>query len=195
MADSWNMKPILADAVADYPYFLRIQAQECLCPLNNLRLLADGLADRPAVPAESARDAGDLSPVRARARTSVGIAPPVGARAGGSRDHRVRRAPSPCDSGCRGRARPQPVDRRDARALRPPRLRRPVGNGHRSIPVAAAGRNRGAKTEDSPAVLFMAAVAGEFIKGCSRRARGLPAASAKPVRLRAGRHLRPAGAN
>ena len=42
VADSWNMKPILAEAVADYPYFLRFQAQECLCPLNNLRLLATG---------------------------------------------------------------------------------------------------------------------------------------------------------
>jgi glycosyltransferase involved in cell wall biosynthesis len=42
IADSWNMKPILAEAVAQYPYFLRFQAQECLCPLNNLRLLASG---------------------------------------------------------------------------------------------------------------------------------------------------------
>jgi glycosyltransferase involved in cell wall biosynthesis len=42
VADSWNMKPILAEAVADYPYFLRFQAQECICPLNNLRLLAMG---------------------------------------------------------------------------------------------------------------------------------------------------------
>ena len=41
IADSWNMKPILAEAVAHYPYFLRFQAQECLCPLNNLRLLAE----------------------------------------------------------------------------------------------------------------------------------------------------------
>jgi glycosyltransferase involved in cell wall biosynthesis len=39
LTDSWNMKPLLAEAVADYPYFLRLQAMECLCPLNNLRLL------------------------------------------------------------------------------------------------------------------------------------------------------------
>ena len=44
VADSWNMKPILAEAVAGYPYFLRIQAQECICPLNNLRLLAEDAA-------------------------------------------------------------------------------------------------------------------------------------------------------
>jgi glycosyltransferase involved in cell wall biosynthesis len=39
ITDCWNFKPHLADAVRDYPYFLRMQAQECLCPLNNLRLL------------------------------------------------------------------------------------------------------------------------------------------------------------
>jgi glycosyltransferase involved in cell wall biosynthesis len=39
ITDVWNMKPILAEAVSDYSYFLRFQALECLCPLNNLRLL------------------------------------------------------------------------------------------------------------------------------------------------------------
>jgi glycosyltransferase involved in cell wall biosynthesis len=39
ITDAWNMKPILAEAVRDYPYFLRFAALECLCPLNNLRLL------------------------------------------------------------------------------------------------------------------------------------------------------------
>lgn len=44
ITDSWNFKPHLAKAVAGYSYFLRMQAQELLCPLNNLRLLpaADG---------------------------------------------------------------------------------------------------------------------------------------------------------
>jgi glycosyltransferase involved in cell wall biosynthesis len=41
ITDSWNIKPLLAQAVRDYPYFLRLQAQDCLCPLNNLRLLMD----------------------------------------------------------------------------------------------------------------------------------------------------------
>jgi glycosyltransferase involved in cell wall biosynthesis len=41
LADSWNFKPILAEAIADYPYFLRMAALECLCPLNNVRLLWD----------------------------------------------------------------------------------------------------------------------------------------------------------
>jgi glycosyltransferase involved in cell wall biosynthesis len=42
ITDSWNSKPILAEAVRGYPYILRFQAMECLCPLNNVRLLADG---------------------------------------------------------------------------------------------------------------------------------------------------------
>jgi glycosyltransferase involved in cell wall biosynthesis len=42
ITDSWNMKPLLAEAVGGYPYFLRLQAMECLCPLNNVRLLYDG---------------------------------------------------------------------------------------------------------------------------------------------------------
>ncbi len=45
ITDSWNFKPHLAAAVRKYPYFLRMQALECLCPLNNLQLLPvrDGL--------------------------------------------------------------------------------------------------------------------------------------------------------
>ena len=37
--DCWNFKPHLAESVRGYPYFLRQQALECLCPLNNLRLM------------------------------------------------------------------------------------------------------------------------------------------------------------
>jgi glycosyltransferase involved in cell wall biosynthesis len=39
ITDCWNMKPHLAAALAGYPVNLRMQALECLCPLNNLRLL------------------------------------------------------------------------------------------------------------------------------------------------------------
>ena len=42
ITDSWNMKPLMAEAVRGYPYFLLYQAQENICPLNNLRLLATG---------------------------------------------------------------------------------------------------------------------------------------------------------
>jgi glycosyltransferase involved in cell wall biosynthesis len=41
ITDSWNMKPLLAEAVRAYPYILRFQAMECLCPLNNVRLLPE----------------------------------------------------------------------------------------------------------------------------------------------------------
>ncbi len=42
ITDAWNMKPILAEALRGYPRILLYQAQENLCPLNNLRLLARG---------------------------------------------------------------------------------------------------------------------------------------------------------
>jgi glycosyltransferase involved in cell wall biosynthesis len=41
ITDSWNMKPLLAEAVRGYPYILRFQAMECLCPLNGVRLLPE----------------------------------------------------------------------------------------------------------------------------------------------------------
>jgi glycosyltransferase involved in cell wall biosynthesis len=41
VTDSWNMKPLLAEAVRGFPTILRLQAMECLCPLNNVRLLAE----------------------------------------------------------------------------------------------------------------------------------------------------------
>jgi glycosyltransferase involved in cell wall biosynthesis len=40
VTDSWNSKPILAEAVRGYPTILRLQALENLCPLNNVRLLS-----------------------------------------------------------------------------------------------------------------------------------------------------------
>ena len=41
ITDSWNSKPLLAEAMRGYRYFLRLAAMECLCPLNNVRLLID----------------------------------------------------------------------------------------------------------------------------------------------------------
>jgi glycosyltransferase involved in cell wall biosynthesis len=41
LTDSWNIKPLLAEAVRGFPYIMRFQAMECLCPLNNVRLLPD----------------------------------------------------------------------------------------------------------------------------------------------------------
>jgi glycosyltransferase involved in cell wall biosynthesis len=41
ITDSWNFKPLLAEAVRGYRYFMRMQAMECLCPFNNVRLLPE----------------------------------------------------------------------------------------------------------------------------------------------------------
>jgi glycosyltransferase involved in cell wall biosynthesis len=41
ITDSWNIKPLLAEAVRGYPYVLRLQAMELLCPLNNVRFLPE----------------------------------------------------------------------------------------------------------------------------------------------------------
>jgi len=38
LTDCWNFKPHLAAALRDYSCLWRMQAGECLCPLNNLRL-------------------------------------------------------------------------------------------------------------------------------------------------------------
>jgi glycosyltransferase involved in cell wall biosynthesis len=79
LTDSWNFKPLLAEAVRDRPYVLRLQALECLCPLNNVRLLPD--------PAGGFRQCGfhQLATPRECARC-------VGSRGGHSGDlHRVER--------------------------------------------------------------------------------------------------------
>lgn len=47
LTDSWNLKPVLAAAAGGRPYVLRLQALECLCPLNNVRLVP-GPDGRPA---------------------------------------------------------------------------------------------------------------------------------------------------
>lgn len=67
LTDSWNLKPLLAAAAGGRPYVLRLQALECLCPLNNVRLLpAPGGGVRQctrhqlATPDECARCVRDL---------------------------------------------------------------------------------------------------------------------------------------
>jgi glycosyltransferase involved in cell wall biosynthesis len=41
VTDSWNIKPLLADVLRGHRVILRFQALECLCPLNNVRLLIE----------------------------------------------------------------------------------------------------------------------------------------------------------
>ncbi|MDB5387180.1 MAG: glycosyltransferase family 1 protein [Planctomycetaceae bacterium] len=50
VTDSWNFKPLLAEAMRGYRYFLRLAAQECLCPLNNVRLLVDSQGQTSSCP-------------------------------------------------------------------------------------------------------------------------------------------------
>lgn len=50
ITDSWNFKPLLAKAVRGYRYFLRLAALECLCPLNNVRLLVGAEDDIGSCP-------------------------------------------------------------------------------------------------------------------------------------------------
>jgi glycosyltransferase involved in cell wall biosynthesis len=71
ITDSWNVKPRLAEALRGRRVILRLQAMECLCPLNNVRLLPEPGGrfrqcplHQPASPAECAacvRGRGALS--------------------------------------------------------------------------------------------------------------------------------------
>lgn len=75
ITDSWSGKVVLAEAAQGRPYFLRIAAMECLCPLNNVRLrigeqgqarqchrlqLADPAGCRSCVSVNGARMSGPL---------------------------------------------------------------------------------------------------------------------------------------
>jgi glycosyltransferase involved in cell wall biosynthesis len=72
--DAWNFKPHLAEAMRGYPCFLRFQALECLCPLNNVRLLAEGPDRFSQCPTEQLSDpAGCRACLRRRGRLSGGL--------------------------------------------------------------------------------------------------------------------------
>jgi glycosyltransferase involved in cell wall biosynthesis len=87
LTDSWNFKPLLAEAMQGYPYLLRLQALECLCPLNNVRLLTepDGRVRQcplhqlasPEACASCVRDRGHLSgPLHQAERGLSGVGTP-----------------------------------------------------------------------------------------------------------------------
>jgi glycosyltransferase involved in cell wall biosynthesis len=74
ITDSWNSKPLLAEAVQDYRYFLRLAAQECLCPLNNVRLLVDEQGRISACPKQQLATPDDCREcVRQRQQQSGGL--------------------------------------------------------------------------------------------------------------------------
>src|SRR5205814_6875952 len=56
VTDSWNSKPLLAEAVNGYRYYLRLAALECLCPLNNVRLLFEPNGAIKACPRQQLAD-------------------------------------------------------------------------------------------------------------------------------------------
>ncbi len=88
ITDSWNMKPLLAEAMRGMRFSLRLQAMECLCPLNNVRLLPgpDGTAGQCpkhqlASPDDCARcvsERGHLSgPLHRDERALAGVGTPA----------------------------------------------------------------------------------------------------------------------
>ena len=102
ITDSWNMKPLLAEAVRGYPTILRFQALECLCPLNNVRLLPRAGGPLPPVSPAPARQPRRVCHVRCRAGPLLGEPAPGGAGPAGS-------ALPAITSGCCGHsARPRP---------------------------------------------------------------------------------------
>jgi GT2 family glycosyltransferase/glycosyltransferase involved in cell wall biosynthesis/SAM-dependent methyltransferase len=83
ITDSWNFKPLLAEAVRGFRYFLRLQASECLCPLNNLRFLPTGeqcpnhqLADAERCRRCVSRWAGNSGGLHEAERALVGFGTP-----------------------------------------------------------------------------------------------------------------------
>jgi glycosyltransferase involved in cell wall biosynthesis len=69
--DSWSFKPHLAAAMQGYPVFLRFQALECLCPLNNVRLLVGPNGDASQCPRQQlASPEACLSCIRERGSQS-----------------------------------------------------------------------------------------------------------------------------
>jgi glycosyltransferase involved in cell wall biosynthesis len=74
ITDSWNFKPLLAEAIRGYRYFLRIAALEGLCPLNNVRLLVDKSGTASACPQHQFATPGACRQcVQERMRTSGGL--------------------------------------------------------------------------------------------------------------------------
>ena len=74
ITDSWNMKPRLAEALGgEFPYLLRFQSQECLCPLNNTRLLLEDNAFCQCRRNQLATPAACQSCLAARGQQSGGL--------------------------------------------------------------------------------------------------------------------------
>lgn len=164
ITDAWNVKPLLAEAAEERPYLLRFQALECVCPLNNLRLLAANSETVEQCPknqlatpdvcrrclAERGRQSGSL---HQRERELCGVGTP-------DYDRRLRRA----------------LERAEAVLVLNPMIEallKPYARCVRVVPWGMdparfpwpAGSNGHEKSPSDQVRLFMAAVQGEFIKG------------------------------
>ena len=164
ITDSWNMKPLLAEAVRDYPFMLLYQAQENLCPLNNLRLLASGPSEveqcprnQLAMPQVCCRCLAERGPSSGALHRAERELAGVGTR---EYDDRLRRS--------LGEAEVVMVLNPVIEAMMQPYARRvcivPWGMDASRFPWPPPDDADGTRNSGR-AILFMAAVAGETIKG------------------------------
>ena len=136
ISDAWNMKPHLADAMRGYPTILLMQAQECLCPLNNLRLLGIGPVKAEQCPRNQLATPQVCHQCLAERGQHSGALASGGAGARRGRHGGIRRADAPDVPRRRGRAGAQSDHGRTPRAVRPACLHRAVG--HRSGEISVA---------------------------------------------------------
>jgi hypothetical protein len=171
ITDAWKMKPFLAEAVRGHRYFMLYRAQENICPLNNLRLLATGpdhVEQRPRNQlatsdvccrwvAERGRQSGAL--YRAE-RELAG----VGTR---EYDQKLRASLSEAEDVLVLNpiiaAMLEPYSSRGRIVARPSRPCLPTGR--MPVPQSRPSFPTGRTPPATKTTLFMAAVAGEFIKG------------------------------
>jgi glycosyltransferase involved in cell wall biosynthesis len=163
ITDAWNMKPIMAEAVRDYPYFLRFQALECLCPLNNLRLLSDGPAQIKQCPRHQLATASFCHRcVEERGHHS-------------GRLHQLERAIAGVGTPEYDLALRRALEETEAVLVLNPLTEAMLSPYARSVRVVPWGMDperfpwppdeAASSSPDAPVTLFMAAVGGEFIKG------------------------------
>jgi glycosyltransferase involved in cell wall biosynthesis len=163
ITDAWNMKPHLAEALRGYPTFLLWQAQECLCLLNNLRILGIGPSQveqcprnqlaTPEICHRCLTDRGHHSgALHQHERALAGVGTP-------EYDHKLRKSLHEAEAVLA-------LNPLTAAMLEPyARCVRIVPWGIDSARFPWPTSEQPQRTPGQPARLFMAAVAGEFIKG------------------------------
>jgi glycosyltransferase involved in cell wall biosynthesis len=163
ITDVWNMKPHLAAATRGYPCLLLFQAQECLCPLNNLRLLGIGPSGVEQCPRNQL----------ATPEICHGCLAERGHHAGGL--HQRERALAAVGTADYDRVLRQSLQEAEAVLVLNPITAAMLEPYAKRVCIAPWGidpsrfpwppPDRLPEALERPAVLFMAAVAGEAIKG------------------------------